>query len=218
VLSSVLLIVGAIAYTTLPVSDIRSVLRPSWSPRNIGASAQPCRHRRRSDRTEINGVEDIAVSLTAGDFERAVDDHGHVQARHDSTRPRCCAEPRRDPSEIARRGERNGVVTRKNSPDIRCRVHAVADDSFDQLYISNYPLLQVRDQLLGLTASAISNCSARADSRCGCGWTRQIPNLGLTSGEVVAAIRGKRTDRGGQIGEPPISDRAFQPNLTFTGG
>src|SRR5260370_12684219 len=42
--------------------------------------------------------------------------------------------------------------------------------------------------------------------------------LGLTSAEVVAAIRAQNLQiTGGQIGEPPIADRAFQPNLTFTG-
>src|SRR5260370_7620321 len=46
----------------------------------------------------------------------------------------------------------------------------------------------------------------------------RIATLGLTSAEVVAAIRAQNLQiTGGQIGEPPIADRAFQPNLTFTG-
>ena len=45
--------------------------------------------------------------------------------------------------------QRNGVVTRKNSPDILMVVFMLSpDDTFDQLYISNYALLQVRDRLL----------------------------------------------------------------------
>src|SRR5258708_30481878 len=47
--------------------------------------------------------------------------------------------------------QRNGVVTKKNSPDILMVVFMLSpDDSLDQLYISNYALLQVRDQLLRL--------------------------------------------------------------------
>src|SRR5688572_32465145 len=43
-------------------------------------------------------------------------------------------------------------------------------------------------------------------------------NLGLTSAEVLAAIRAQNLQiAGGQIAEPPIADRAFQPNLVFTG-
>jgi len=67
--------------------------------------------------------------------------------------------------------QRNGVVTRKNSPDILMVVFMLSpDDSFDQLYISNYALLQVRDQLLRLDGIATSGFSARAIIRCGCGW------------------------------------------------
>src|SRR4029434_4963304 len=47
--------------------------------------------------------------------------------------------------------QRNGVVTRKKSPDILMIVFMLSpDDTFDQLYISNYTSLQVRDQLLRL--------------------------------------------------------------------
>ena len=43
------------------------------------------------------------------------------------------------------------MVTTKNSPDILMVVFLLSpDDTFDQLYISNYALLQVRDQLLRL--------------------------------------------------------------------
>jgi hydrophobe/amphiphile efflux-1 (HAE1) family protein len=46
----------------------------------------------------------------------------------------------------------------------------------------------------------------------------RIANLGLTSDEVLAAIRSQNVQiAGGQIAEPPIADRSFQPNLTFTG-
>src|SRR5258708_19853955 len=43
-------------------------------------------------------------------------------------------------------------------------------------------------------------------------------NLGLTAGDVLAAIRAQNLQiTGGQLAAPPIADRAFQPNLTFTG-
>src|SRR2546429_1213455 len=46
----------------------------------------------------------------------------------------------------------------------------------------------------------------------------KIATLGLTSAKVVAAIRAQTLQiTGGQIGEPPIADREFQPNLTFPG-
>ena len=40
----------------------------------------------------------------------------------------------------------------------------------------------------------------------------------MTAGDVLAAIRAQNLQiTGGQLAAPPIADRAFQPNLTFTG-
>src|SRR5258705_238058 len=225
VLSIVLLIVGAIAYTTLPVAEYPQVVPPTVvvTTQYPGASAQTV-----SDTVaapieqEINGVEDmlylysqatsngqltITVTFKLGtDLDKA---QVLVQNRVAIAQPRL-------PEEV----QRNGVVTRKNSPDILMVVFMLSpDDSFDQLYISNYALLQVRDQLLRLDGIGDIQMSGARDY-----WMRLwldpdgIATLGLTSAEVVAAIRAQNLEiTGGQIGEPPIADRAFQPNLTFTG-
>ena len=156
VLSIVLLIVGAIAYTTLPVSEYPQVVPPTVvvTTQYPGASAQTV-----SDTVaapieqEINGVEDmlylysqatsngqltITVTFKLGtDLDKA---QVLVQNRVAIAQPRL-------PEEV----QRNGVVTRKNSPDILMVVFMLSpDETFDQLYISNYALLQVRDQLLRL--------------------------------------------------------------------
>ena len=156
VLSIVLLIVGALAYTTLPVSEYPQVVPPTVvvTTQYPGASAQTV-----SDTVaapieqEINGVEDmlylysqatsngqltITVTFKLGtDLDKA---QVLVQNRVAIAQPRL-------PEEV----QRNGVVTRKNSPDILMVVFMLSpDDSLDQLYISNYALLQVRDQLLRL--------------------------------------------------------------------
>src|SRR5947199_3049425 len=116
--------------------------------------------------------------------------------------------------------QRNGVVTRKNSPDILMVVFMLSpDDSFDQLYISNYALLQIRDQLLRLDGIGdIQIFGARDYSMRLWLDPDKIANLGLTAGDVLTAIRAQNLQiAGGQLGGPPIADRAFQPNLTFTG-
>ena len=225
VLSIVLLIVGAIAYTTLPVSEYPQVVPPTVvvTTQYPGASAQTV-----SDTVaapieqEINGVEDmlylysqatsngqltITVTFKLGtDLDKA---QVLVQNRVAIAQPRL-------PEEV----QRNGVVTRKNSPDILMVVFMLSpDDSFDQLYISNYALLQVRDQLLRLDGIGdIQMFGARDYSMRLWLDPDRIATLGMTAGEVVAAIRAQNLQiTGGQIGEPPIADRAFQPNLTFTG-
>ena len=225
VLSIVLLIVGAIAYTTLPVSEYPQVVPPTVvvTTQYPGASAQTV-----SDTVaapieqEINGVEDmlylysqatsngqltITVTFKLGtDLDKA---QVLVQNRVAIAQPRL-------PEEV----QRNGVVTRKNSPDILMVVFMLSpDDTFDQLYISNYALLQVRDQLLRLDGVGdIQMFGARDYSMRLWLDPDKISTLGLTAAEVVAAIRAQNVQiAGGQIAEPPITDRAFSPNLTFTG-
>ncbi|TPQ40064.1 hydrophobe/amphiphile efflux-1 family RND transporter [Bradyrhizobium guangdongense] len=225
VLSIVLLIVGALAYTTLPISEYPQVVPPTVvvTTQYPGASAQTV-----SDTVaapieqEINGVEDmlylysqatsngqltITVTFKLGtDLDKA---QVLVQNRVAIAQPRL-------PEEV----QRNGVTTRKNSPDILMVVFMLSpDDTFDQLYISNYALLQVRDQLLRLDGVGdIQIFGARDYSMRLWLDPDRIANLGMTSAEVLAAIRSQNVQiAGGQIGEPPIADRAFQPNLTFTG-
>jgi hydrophobe/amphiphile efflux-1 (HAE1) family protein len=225
VLSIVLLIIGALAYTTLPVSEYPQVVPPTVvvTTQYPGASAQTV-----SDTVaapieqEINGVDDmlylysqatsngqlnITVTFKLGtDLDKA---QVLVQNRVAIAQPRL-------PEEV----QRNGVVTRKNSPDLMMVVFMLSpDDTFDQTYISNYALLQVRDQLLRLDGVGdIQIFGARDYSMRLWLDPDKIANLGMTAGDVIAAIRSQNLQiTGGQIASPPITDRAFQPNLTFTG-
>ena len=225
VLSIVLLIVGTLAYRTLPVAEYPEVVPPTVvvTAQYPGASAQTI-----SDTVaapieqQINGVEDmlymysqatsngqltITVTFKLGtDLDKA---QVLVQNRVAIAQPQL-------PEEV----QRNGVVTKKNSPDILMVVFMLSpDDSLDQLYISNYALLQVRDQLLRLDGIGdIQIFGARDYSMRLWLDPDKIANLGMTAGDVIAAIRAQNLQiTGGQLAAPPIADRAFQPNLTFTG-
>ena len=225
VLSIVLLIVGAIAYTTLPVAEYPQVAPPTVviTTQYPGASAQTVADTVATPiEQEINGVEDmlylysqstsngqltITVTFKLGtDLDKA---QVLVQNRVAIAQPRL-------PQEV----QRNGVVTRKNSPDLMLVVFMLSpDDTYDQLYISNYALRQVRDQLLRIDGVGdIQIFGARDYSMRLWLDPDKIAMLGMTVGDVVAAVRAQNLQiSGGQIAEPPISDRAFQPNLTFTG-
>ncbi|WP_342640275.1 efflux RND transporter permease subunit [Rhodoligotrophos ferricapiens] len=225
VLSIVLVIVGAIAYPTLPVSEYPQVVPPTVTvtTQYPGASAQTV-----SDTVaapieqEINGVEDMLYLYSQASsngqlritvtFKLGTDlDKAQVLVQNRVA----IAEPRL-PEEV----QRNGVITRKNSPDNLMAVFMLSpDDTFDQLYISNYTLLQVRDQLLRIDGiGEIQMAGAREYSMRLWLDPDRIANIGLTSSEVLAAIRAQNLQiAGGQIAEPPIADRAFQPNLVFTG-
>jgi len=225
VLSIVLLIVGAIAYTTLPVAEYPQVVPPTVVVTTTypGASAQTV-----SDTVaapieqQVNGVEDmlylysqatsngqlnITVTFKLGtDLDKA---QVLVQNRVAIALPQL-------PVEV----QRQGVVTEKNSPDLLMVVFMLSpDDTFDQLYISNYALLQVRDELLRLDGVGdIQIFGARDYSMRVWLDPDRIANLGMTAGDVLAAIRAQNLQiTGGQLASPPIADRAFQPNLAFTG-
>src|SRR6202007_345593 len=114
--------------------------------------------------------------------------------------------------------QRNGVVTKKNSPDILMVVFMLSpDDTFDQLYISNYALLQVRDELLRIDGVGdIQIFGARDYSMRLWLDPDKITTLGMTASDVVTAIRAQNLQiTGGQLASPPIADRAFPPTLTF---
>src|SRR3954468_23949979 len=225
VLSIVLLIVGALAYTTLPVSEYPQVVPPTVvvTTQYPGASAQTV-----SDTVaapieqEINGVEDmlylysqatsngqLTITVT---FKLGTDlDKAQVLVQNSVA----IAQPRL-PEEV----QRNGVTTRKNSPDLMMVVFMLSpDDTYDQLYISNYALRQVRDQLLRLDGVGdIQIFGARDYSMRLWLDPDKIAHLGMTGADVLAATVSKNLQTpGGQIPPPPIADRAFQPNLTFTG-
>src|SRR6201995_4428231 len=225
VLSIVLLIVGAIAYTTLPVAEYPQVVPPTVvvTAQYPGASAQTI-----SDTVaapieqQINGVEDmlyiysqatsngqLTITIT---FKLGTDlDKAQVLGQNRVA----IAQPQL-PEEV----QGNGVVTKKNSPDILMVVFMLSpDSSLDQLYISNYALLQVRDQLLRLDGIGdITIFGARDYSMRLWLGSAKISQLRMHSSDVVAAIRAQTLQiTGGQLASPPISDRAFQPNRTFTG-
>ena len=225
VLAILIAVGGLLAMPNLPISEYPEVVPPTVvvSTQYPGASAQTV-----SDTVaapieqQINGVEDmlylysqatsngqltITVTFKLGtDLDKA---QVLVQNRVAIAQPQL-------PEEV----QRNGVTTRKNSPDILMVVFMLSpDDSFDQLYISNYALLQVRDQLLRVDGVGdIQIFGARDYSMRLWLDPDKISNLGLTAGEVVAAVRAQNLQiTGGLLAGPPISDRAFQPNLTFTG-
>ena len=210
VLSIVLLIVGALAYRTLPVAEYPEVVPPTVvvTAQYPGASAQTI-----SDTVaapieqQINGVEDmlymysqatsngqltITITFKLGtDLDKA---QVLVQNRVAIAQPQL-------PEEV----QRNGVVTKKNSPDILMVVFMLSpDDSLDQLYISNYALLQVRDQLLRLDGIGdIQIFGARDYSMRLWLDPDKISNLGMTASDVVAAIRAQNLQiTGGQLAEP----------------
>ena len=114
-----------------------------------------------------------------------------------------------------------GITTQKSSPDLMMVIHMLSpDESRDQLYISNYALLQVRDVLARVDGvGSITIFGAREYSMRIWLDPQKMSARGLVPGDVVAALREQNVQvAGGTLGQPPADNpTAFQTSLTLQG-
>src|SRR5215218_5680732 len=226
VLSIVLLLVGGISYTTLPIAQYPEIAPPTIVVRASypGADAQTVASTVATPlEQQINGVEDMlymssystadgAMALTitfklGTDLDKA---QVLVQNRVSLATPRL-------PQEV----RTLGVTTLKSSPDLMMVVHMLSpDDSYDQLYVSNYARNNVRDVLMRLNGvgDLIIFGERQYSLRI---WLdpEKLAAYGLTSGDVVRAIQEQNVQvSGGALGqEPTPTDAAFQLTVTTQG-
>lgn len=226
VISIVIVLVGAIAYQTLPLAQYPEVAPPTIIVKASypGASPQVIAETVATPiEQEVNGVEDMlymssqstsdgSMTLTIT-FKLGTDlDKAQVLVQNRVS----IAEPKLP--EDVRRG---GITTLKSSPDLLLVVHMVSpDDSYDQLYISNYAILQVRENLKRLEGVGDVNLYGSREYSMRV-WLdpSKLTFQNLTTAEVVTALRNQNVQvAAGVIGQPPLdSDRAFQINVTAQG-
>ncbi|MDO9711872.1 efflux RND transporter permease subunit [Paracraurococcus lichenis] len=225
VLSLVLLIVGGLSMLALPISEYPDVVPPTVvvATSYPGASAQVVADTVATPiEQEVNGTEgmlymssqstaDGRMSLTVT-FRLGTDpDRAQilVQGAVAAALPRL-------PEEV----RRWGVTTRKLATDRLMVIFVTSpDNSYDQLYVSNFALRQVRDELLRIDGIGDIDMQGARDyaMRVWLDPGRMVAN-GVIAEDVVAAIQAQNAEvAGGQIAEPPVADQAFQPNLTFRG-
>ncbi len=226
VISLFITIIGAIGYIGLPVNQLPEIIPPTIivSASYPGASAQTVADTVSAPiEQEINGVENMiylysqstndgAVSITVT-FDIGVDiDRAQVLVQN-----RVTAAERRLPDEV----RRNGLVVRKRSPDQLVNIHLLSpDDTYDQVYISNYGLLNVRDRLMRLEGVGdVIMFGAREYSMRVWLDPERIALRNLTAEEVLIALRNQNVQvAGGAVGEPPIDGKtAFQVPLQLKG-
>ena len=226
VLSIVLLIVGGIAYTQLPVAQYPEIAPPTIVVRTSypGADAETIANVVATPiEQEINGVEDMlymssystadgSMALTIT-FKLGTDlDKAQVLVQNRVS----IAEPRL-PEEV----RRLGITTTKSSPDLMMVIYLLSPDNrYDQLYVSNYARSRIRDVLLrldgvgDLTIFGEREFSLRI-------WLdpQKLAAYGMTASDVVQALQEQNVQvSGGSIGGPPASGtNAFQYTVTTQG-
>jgi len=226
VISIVTVIVGAITYLNLPVSEYPEIAPPTIVVRANypGADAATVAATVATPlEQEINGVENMlymssystsdgSMALTIT-FELGTDlDTAQVLVQN-----RVAIATPRLPEEV----RRLGVTTRKSSPDLMLVVHMLSpDNSLDQLYISNYAQIRVRDQLLRLDGVGDITIFGGREYAIRV-WLdpEKLAAYGLTSGDVVRALQEQNVQvSGGALGQQPApTDNAFQLIVTTQG-
>jgi len=226
VMAMIITIIGAIGYTGLGITQLPEITPPTItvSTSYPGASAQTVADTVAAPiEQEINGVEgmiymasqstaDGALSVTVT-FDVGTDiDKAQVLVQN-----RVSAAERRLPDEV----RRNGLNVRKRSPDQLLAIHLISpDNTYDQVYLSNYGLLNVRDKLMRLYGVAdVSLFGVREYSMRVWLDPERIALRGLTAEQVLDALRAQNVQvAGGALGEPPIdASNAFQTSLQMKG-
>jgi hydrophobic/amphiphilic exporter-1 (mainly G- bacteria), HAE1 family len=226
VLSLLITIIGGIAYVVLPVTEYPEIAPPTIVVRASypGADAETVAATVATPiEQEINGVEDMLYlsSYSTGDGAMALTvtfkpgtnlDMAQVLVQN-----RVAIATPRLPEEV----RRIGVTTRKSSPDLMMVVHMLSpDESRDQLYISNYAQLRVRESLIRLDGVGDINIFGQREYALRV-WldAEKLNAYGLTAGDVVRALQEQNVQvSSGILGQPPAEiNSAFQVTVRTQG-
>ncbi|CRM80541.1 efflux RND transporter permease subunit [Pseudomonas marginalis] len=226
VLSLLILIAGAISLFQLPISEYPEVVPPTVvvranfpgaNPKVIGETvAAPLEQ-------AITGVEgmlymssqstaDGKLTLTIT-FALGTDlDNAQVQVQNRVTR----TQPKL-PEEVTR----IGITVDKASPDLTMVVHLTSPDQrYDMLYLSNYAILNIKDELARLGGVGDVQLFGMGDYSLRV-WLdpNKTASRNLTATDVVTAIREQnRQVAAGALGaQPAPSDTSFQLSVNTQG-
>ncbi|MGH7177263.1 MAG: efflux RND transporter permease subunit [Tepidisphaeraceae bacterium] len=219
VLSIVFLIVGGVALTQLPIAQYPDVAPPTVQVTATypGANAKTVADTVATPiEQEINGVERMLymASKCTNDGQMNLDVTFELGANLDMAQVlvqnRVSIAQAKLPEEV----KRIGVTTKKKSPSILLCVNIISPDGrYDQLYLSNFATINVKDDLARITGVGDVTFLGPRDYSMRV-WVDpdRLASLQMTSSDVIRAIQEQNVQvAAGRIGQPPVPQGAAIP-------
>jgi multidrug efflux pump len=226
VLSIVITLAGGVAVWTLPIAQF-----PQVSPPTVqvvctypGASATDVAQSVAAPiEQEVNGVDGMMFMSSQctndGQYNLTVTFHSHVKPdiAQVLVQNRVDKAVNNLPDVI----KQTGVSTRKRSPDILMGIALISPNArYDQLYISNYAILQIKDELARLDGVADVFVFGQRDYSMRI-WVNpeKLAARNMTAGDVAKAIREQNMPVAtGAIGDQPSpKDQQYQITISTLG-
>ncbi|WP_114772851.1 efflux RND transporter permease subunit [Microvirga subterranea] len=226
VLSIVIVLAGLVAMRVLPVAQYPEIVPPQVvvSATYPGASAQTIAETVAAPlEQQINGVEDMiymqSTSTGSGTmnlsvyFQTGTDpDQATINVNNRVQRATAVL-----PEEVRRQGV---TVSKRSSSILQIVALSSPDRRYDPIYISNYALINIIDELRRTPGVGDASLFGASDYSMRI-WLRpdKVAQVNLTPGDIAAAIREQNAQfAAGRFGEEPMTSRqAFTYSVTTQG-
>jgi multidrug efflux pump len=211
VLSIVIFAAGVIAIPLLPISDYPNVVPPTVQVTAVypGANPKVIAETVATPLEEaINGVENMMYmkSVAGSDGVLALTVTFRPGTNPDQAQVNVQNRVNQSLARLPEDVRRQGVTTQKRASDLTLVVHLTSPTGkYDTLYLRNYALLHVRDELARIPGVGDALLFGAGDYAMRV-WINpgEAAARGLTAGDIVAAIREQNLQvSAGQLGAPP---------------